>query len=85
MPWHAYYRTGTGELVSVGSDDAPPARGVARVLISAPPTRNDVWNPSTHVFEDRTIEVEAEREAIRASEAEYRAALEAVRQHEASR
>lgn len=83
--WHAYYRDSDGGLVSVGSDDAPASRGHSRVAISGRPGKFDVWNSSTHEFEDKTTELVAAREAERAAEADYRAALEVVRQAEESR
>lgn len=83
--WHAYYRDSDGELVSVGSDDAPASRGNSRVAIPGRPGKFDVWNPVTHEFEDKTAELMAAREVERAAESSYRTALEAVRQIEASR
>jgi len=70
--WHAYYNTKTGQLVSVGSDDAPASRGNARVSIPGRPGKFDVWNETSHVFEDKEAEIIAAREAERTEEAVLR-------------
>lgn len=70
--WHAYFNTVTGELVSIGSDDAPASRNNSRVALPGRPQKTDVWNPSMRQFEDKAVELAAEEATLRSEEATLR-------------